>query len=166
MARIRSLLDEKRCEAALLGWAKEGGGGPGRLTSTRSVRWCAQAPRRSLPFVIVHGLGAATLPALELALHLDRLAPAQYTLGVNTHTVRLVDDINPLNEVRETLGVDRRGRNRLSRAAARRACRGSAAQDVEPSVEQRSNSAVSITIRRAAAAPPTGPRPNASGPSS
>ena len=58
-----------------------------------------------LPCVVVHGLGAALAPAVELALHLDRMAPGHYTLAVRTGTVHLFDDVNPLNEVRPVLHV-------------------------------------------------------------
>lgn len=66
----------------------------------------------SLPFVVVHGLGRALVPAIELALHLDRVAPNVYSFAVHTSTVQLHDDVDPLNEVRRAMPSPRLGRVR------------------------------------------------------
>ena len=84
----------------------------GRLTPGRTAARAVVRHDGSLPFVVVHGLGRALVPAIELALHLDRVAPNVYSYAVHTSTVRLHDDVDPLNEVRRAGPAPRRRRVR------------------------------------------------------
>jgi hypothetical protein len=77
------------------------------LTPAVPIYLCARVRVSALRLsaVVVHGLGAAVVPAIELALAVQRQAPAAYVLGVHTATVRLLDDVTPLNEARAPLPI-------------------------------------------------------------
>eukprot|EP00742_Colponemidia_sp_Colp-10_P011583 GILJ01012895.1.p1 GENE.GILJ01012895.1~~GILJ01012895.1.p1 ORF type:complete len:137 (+),score=14.93 GILJ01012895.1:43-411(+) len=68
--------------------------------------------------VVIHGLGAAIEPAIRLANLIKQRSLGKYTLSVNTNTVPLIDDYEPLQP------------------------------DVEEKAQVRYNSAVHIRIRK------------------